>query len=267
VRLIYRQQRNLLQLVNIGVPFSSYVPRTILDPGSDGLEETADDRTLSVFDQDASTLGQDRFLLTNPAHHNAVHRGLQVALAKTLATNWSFQIDFSAFKSTAATNPGNRVFENDPGVPGRLFDNPNTLINAYGRLFFDRAYTARIAAYYVVPFGIRLACMAKYYDGRPFGRKLIIRNLTQSPFYVMATPRGQPGGFRTESHANVDLRAEKEFLLSDRKRLSVIVDIYNLLNGNNKTIENDLTGPEFPERIALEFMSPRSVHLGLRLRF
>jgi hypothetical protein len=66
LRGFQRQQRRLVQPVNVGVPPSAYKAVEVTDEGDDNVPGTADDRVLTVFNQDAATLGQDRFLLTNP---------------------------------------------------------------------------------------------------------------------------------------------------------------------------------------------------------
>ena len=52
---------------------------------------------------------------------------------------------------------------------------------------------------YQAPLGLRFGSVIAYFDGLPFGRRLIIADANQGPFFVMATPRGEPGGFRTRS--------------------------------------------------------------------
>jgi hypothetical protein len=266
VRLLERNSKHLVHTVNVGVPALAYAPVTVLDPGEDGIPGTADDRALTVFDQDPRTLGQDRYVLTNPSGFNARSRGLEATLTSRLAGRGFFSISFSAYNSVGDGNPGNSVLENDPGVPGTLFDNPNASTNSRGRLYFDRAYVGKIAGYYPVPFGFRLGSVITYFDGLPFGRELIIPNLNQGPCFVMATPRGEPGGFRTQYYLNFDLRIAREFELG-KVRMTVLADIFNLLNSNKNLRESDITGPLFALRVPLDIQNPRALRLGIRLGF
>ncbi len=160
--------------------------------------------------------------------------------------------------------------EYDQGVIGNLFDNPNTLINADGRLFFDRAYLGKIAAAYELPWDMQISGVAKYYDGLPFGRKLVVTGLNQGPFYILATPRGnyfgssdKSGGHRVEFNLTLDLGIEKTFPLGDG-HIGVRLDVFNLLNTNNNTRENDLSGPDFQARVPLEIEAPRVFRLGMK---
>ncbi len=264
--LLRLDTRRLVHTVNVGVPFTAYTPVQVFDPGDDNIPETSDDQILTVYNQNPGTLGQDRYLLTNPAGLNATYKGLEATLAARPFERGFFSVSFTAYKSEGDGNPGNSEFENDPTMIGSLFDNPNTLINARGRLFFDRAYMGKIATYYQAPLGFRLGSIVSYFDGLPFGRKLIIQGLNQGPFFVMATPRGEPGGFRTQYYLNFDQRIAREFGLG-RVRISVLLDVFNLLNLNQNLREYDISGPLFVRRLPTELQNPRAFRLGVKLRF
>jgi hypothetical protein len=105
------------------VPASAFTPVSILDPGPDGVPGTFDDQRLTVYAQNPATLGQDRYLFTNPAGLRMLNTGL---LAEA-STNWRrlmFHASFVAEKSYGPTNPGDTVYENDPGVIGTCFSTP-----------------------------------------------------------------------------------------------------------------------------------------------
>jgi hypothetical protein len=264
VRGFQRDQKRLIETVNVGVSPTAYTPASVVDTGDDNIPGTADDQMLTVFNQDPRTLGQDRYLLTNPPGQQSSYKGLEIAVRGDLGGHGFLSLSFTAYKSAGSTNPGNTEFENDPGIVGSLFDDPNTRLNAQGRIFFDRAYVGKMASYVRLPFGLHSGSAIRYADGLPFGRKLIITGFHQGPFYVMATPRGQPGGFRTQYNLSFDQRVARDFAFS-RFRLSVMVDVFNLLNRNNNLREHDISGPLFPPRTAVETLNPRVLRLGLRL--
>jgi len=115
-------------------------------------------------------------MLTNPAGLRMLNSGL-LAEAATQWRRLTLHASFVAEKSYGPTNPGDAVYENDPGVVGALFLDPNTTIHATGRSFVDRAYVGKIQASYRLPSawgGIEVASVADYTDGLAFARQLLV---------------------------------------------------------------------------------------------
>jgi hypothetical protein len=79
----------------------------------------------------------------------------------------------------------------------------------------------------------------------------------------MATPRGEPGGFRTEFNLTLDQRISREFKVG-RNIITAMVDAFNLLNLNKNLVESPLTGPLFEHRIPLLVENPRVIRFGIR---
>ncbi len=212
LRLFRRDEKNRLAAVNVGVPAAAFSAVEILDPGPDSIAGTFDDQKLTVYAQDPRTLGQDRYLLTNPAGLRMLNKGVVAELGGSWRSV-EMQTSFMAVKSHGPTNPGNAVIENDSGVVGALFKDPNTAVNAAGRTFFDRAYVAKARVIATLPKklgGIELANTANYLDGLAFGRRLLVTGLPQGPFLVAATVRGSPeGGNRAEYVLNWNLRLSR----------------------------------------------------------
>lgn len=260
-----RRTRNLIAAVNTGVPLSSYDTRTIHEIGDDRIPGTHDDLEFVVYDQKPGTFGRDFFLLTNtgPEEPDSDYYGLDVNILKRTASRFSFFFSFTATHAMATTNPGNTAWENDEGVIGALYDNPNTRINARGRPAFDRGFTARLGIAAPLPGGFRFGCIAKYYDGQPFARKIIVRDLRQGPFYIQAHARGVA---RYEFNMNVDLKIEKEIRWGG-SMLRLILDGFNVFNQYLATEENEWTGPLWPLRYATEIESPRIFRLGISYEF
>jgi hypothetical protein len=264
-RLFRRDEKRLVETVNIGIPKSAFSSLLVSDLGDDNVPGTSDDRSITVWNQDPRTLGEDRFLLTNPAGFRSFYKGIEMSLWSRWLQRGFIALSFTAYKTVGKGSPGNSEFENDTGVIGRLFDDPNTLWNARGRLFFDRAYAGKVAGFVQGPFGLQFSSVIKYWDGSPFGRRLVIEGLSQGTISVMATPRGQPGGLRTQFHLTFDQRIAREFQLR-RVKLSVFIDTFNFLNLKQNLREWDISGPEFPLRRPIEVQNPRVIRLGIRLQ-
>ncbi len=261
----YRETRDLIETVNTGVTFSDYEQVLFYDEGDDRIPGSHDDLFFTVFNQTPESLGRDFFLLTNPDGQSRISRykGLDLSLVKKNGPNTVFFLSLTAMQAVGTTSPGNTEWENDDGVIGALYDNPNAAINARGRLRFDRAYTARIGGSIRAPFGTRLGVLVKYYDGQPFARKIIVTGMNQGPFFIQAHARGVS---RYEYNMTVDVRLEKIVALSVG-RLRIIIDAFNVFNKNLATEENEWTGPDFPLRYATEIQSPRVFRIGMNYEF
>ena len=265
VRFFRRDDHRRIGLENTGVPFSDYTPIQYLDPGYDGLYGTADDQILTLYNEKPSALGQDFLLLTNP-NLRASYKGLQAFADVRWWKSFGFSGSLTTGKIRARTSPGNSPFENDTGFVGSLGVNPNTVLMSLGRTYFDRAWVSKASAYYTAPCGFYLAAIATYLDGTPFGRLLFVNGFNQGPFYVRATPTGNPGGYRTQHNATIDVRLARDFRVQ-RGTISAYLDVFNLLNWNSNTQESTLTGPAFPLRVPLAVEAPRTARLGVAWNF
>ncbi|MBS3818741.1 carboxypeptidase regulatory-like domain-containing protein [bacterium] len=260
-----RKTRNLIETYNIGVPISSYTPSYFFDRGDDRVPYSHDELMFTVYNQKKSSLGQDFFLLTNDSENERIstNYGLDIVLLKKYSSKFTMFLSLQAIHAVGRTSPGNTAMENDNGVIGSLYDNPNSFINTKGRLHFDRGYTGRLGFTYKAPLEIRVGGIIKYYDGQPFSRKIIVTGMNQGPFSIQAHPRGVS---RYEYNRTVDVRIEKIFSL-DNNDIRLILDCFNLLNRGLATEEDEWTSPDYPLRHATEIQSPRVFRLGVSYEF
>jgi hypothetical protein len=269
IHLFRRDEKDRIAAIDTGVPSQAFAPTSVLDPGPDGIVGTFDDQFLTVYQQNPGTFGQDRYLLTNPPGLRQLNEGL-LAEVRTEWRNVTFQASLVAEKSWGPTNLGNAFFENDPGVIGALFLDPNTAIHAVGRSFTDRAYVGKMQAAYHLPAkwsGMEVASTTGYADGLVFGRQLLVTGLAQGPLLVPTTIRGSPeGGNRAQYVLNWNLRFGKVFPLPVG-RITASIDILNVTNAGHRIQENDLSGPSFNLRLPVAIQPPRFVRFSLRYEF
>jgi hypothetical protein len=257
--LFRRDDKNRIAAIDTGVPASDFTPVTILDGG----------QPFTVYAQSPATLGDDRYLLTNPPGLSMRTEGL---LAEA-GTNWRgvmLHASFVAEKSYGPTNPGDAFYENDAGVIGSLFLDPNTAINAAGQSFVDRAYVGKAQAGYRLPpawGGIEITTVANYLDGLVFARQLLVTGLPQGPFVVAATPRGSvDGGNRSQYVLNWNLRLSRRFTMPFGS-LALSVDVMNVTNSTQRLQESDVSGPNFDLRLPVAIQAPRVVRIGAGYEF
>jgi hypothetical protein len=254
-----RWESGLVQTVNVGIGPESYRPFPFVDVGLDGIAGTADDNELRIYDQ-RQQLGSDLFLLTHPDGLDSHAQGVDLLLSfRHGRVAWS--LSGRAYRDVGKGNVGNEPLENDTGIPGDLFDDPNTLTNAEGRLFFDRAFTGKIALTARGPMAFDIGAAVRYWDGRPFARHLFFEDLGQGFRIVQALPRGRA---RLAFNMTVDVRIERELQVG-RGRLGLAVDAFNLFNQARETGEVVRTGPTYRDPT---FVQPaRTLALQARIRF
>ncbi|HEY2845237.1 MAG TPA: hypothetical protein VGJ09_16360 [Bryobacteraceae bacterium] len=272
VRAFRRIEKDRIAALNTGVPFSAYQARSIVDPGADGIAGTSDDRMLTVYEQDPATFGQDHFLLTNPGlrmdQRGAVAEGgfnkRSVALLASLYVG----------KSWGPTNPGNDFWENDSGVVGSLYADPNTLINASGSPAMDRRFAAKVQLSFPTPrrFGkLEIMNAGVLMGGTPYARRLLVTGLDQGPLVVDATPRGTAQGYRTDPVYDWNLKVSRSFELHSgilrHGSLRMSGEVFNLLNLHTSLRVNDLTGAQFSQQLPVEMQPPRFARASISWEF
>jgi len=257
---IARRLSSLFNVVNLGVPIASYATFTIPDPNVD-LIRSEDDHELVIFNRLPESFGRDRYLLTNTGQENAT-MGALVITAQAV-TNRLFLL-IGATASAAVGSAGHRGFrahENDSDIAGELYSNPNAETFARGRLFNDRAYTIKWTTIYRFPAVFRLGVIARYQDGQPFSRLVIVDGLNQGREAVRAFANGRS---RFAFTGTLDVRVQKGFAIG-RARVDAILDVYNVLDMKKEVEERVVTGLRFRETTAVQ--PPRSFHVGVRLSF
>ncbi len=255
-----RRERQLLGVVDNGVPESSYTLSHVDDPGVD-LAGTQDDQLLPIFNRPQATFGRDTYVLTNPADNEATLVGVDLNIQSH--TDRLFYL-FGATASRSEGLAGNRGFlatENDEGVLGDVFTDPNSRTFAQGRTFTERGYTIKTAGTYRFDHDIRVGITARYQDGQHFARLVLAPDLTQGAELIRAFRNGKT---RFTYTMTVDARLQKGFTVNGYK-FSGILDAYNLFNQHTEIEEFPLTGPL--SRTTTAIQPPRAIHAGIRLTF
>ena len=257
---VARLERNMLGVVNAGAPISSYSTILVPDPGVD-LLQPGDDKQIPVYNRLPSTFGADRYQLTNPADDQATFAGVE-AFGQVRRERLYFVMGFTAGRSEGiAASRGFLATENDAGILGEVFTNPNAHTSAQGRLFTERGYTSKIAMVYHFPKDITFGVEARYMDGQHFARLVIVPDLNQGPEAVRAFQNGKT---RFTYVGTLDVRLQKEFK-AGTTRVTGVIEAYNLPNLANEVEEFQVTGAG--PRVTSAVQPPASVHIGLRVAF
>lgn len=257
---IGRREHNLIGAVDVGVPESTYAVSFIQDTGVD-LFGSADDQLLPVFNRAPSTFGNDRYLLTNPKDRQGSFVGAD--LIYQIQTERLFLLmGVTAGRSEGlAANRGFNAIENDNGVVGEVFLDPNARTRAQGRLFTERGYTLKWSGAYHFPYDTTLGVVTRYQDGQHFARLVIVPDLNQGPEAIRAFRNGRT---RFTYTLTLDVRLQKQFTVRGYK-VTGLIDTFNLINKAKEVEEFQVTGPM--SRLTTAVQPPRVIHLGARIAF
>jgi len=168
----------------------------------------------------------------------------------------------TAYKTRSwAGHLGFGPLENDQGVIGTVFEQPNARPTEQGSYFFDRSYVGKLSASYRAPGDIRLAFTTRYQDGQPFSRFVVVPDLAGGAEMVHAYRTGRT---RFTYTLTLDVRAEKGFAIGDR-RAAITLDVFNATRYRNEVEEDVLTTPLFRRSTAVQ--PPLTLRLGFRIDF
>ena len=254
-----RHEYEILRSVNVGAPVAAYqaisVPNQIEDA------KRARDGQLTVYDRLPATFGKDRYVLSNAPGEGARYRGLEIAW-EMRSTRWYSMAGASAFESSGlGGNRGFRVDENDSGVIGELLENPNAASVADSRGYFDRAYVLKWSTVYRDPRDFTAGITARYQDGQPFARMVLVPGLAQGPEIVASD---YSVATRFSFTGTIDAHLAKAFTLNGR-RLTATLDLFNLSNLADEVEEYDVSGSAF--RVSTAMQPTRTIRAGLRVEF
>jgi hypothetical protein len=126
-------------------------------------------------------------------------------------------------------------------------------------LFYDRAFAIKVLGAYKGPGPLGASLVARYQDGQPFARVVIVPDLPQGAEGIPAIRRSE---HRFTYTLTVDARIERSFRVG-KGRLALAVEAFNLLDMKNEVEENVADGPSFRSVTAIQ--PPRAVRIGLRL--
>jgi hypothetical protein len=259
--ILHRRTHDTVGVVNTSVGLDDYTVRLIPDLGERFLE-SEDDRLLTVYDRKPASFGNDRYLLTNPPDAGIDYEGFELTVDGRPHPRLRIRFDGGAYRGFAiGANRGYGALENDPGVLGEVFTQPNAATYGRGRPMFDRAYVMKWWAAYIAPKQFVWSAVARYQDGQPFARMVVVPDLNQG---VEAIPAYWRGRSRFAFTLSVDAHVEKTFSIG-RMQLAGIVEVFNLLNTNKEWDEDVLTTAAFRTTTALQ--PPRATRIGVRLTF
>jgi len=250
-----RHERSLVRALNVGIPLSSYTQTMIPDQTDDRL-------LIPVYSRPPGMPDADRYMLTNAPDDHLIYHALEIVYEQPVTPNFRMRISALEWWTGGQTPaPGFHVRENDQGLVGELFQDPNTLSHAKGPNFFDRSYVLKWFGSYLAPRGVWISFTANYRDGQAFAGLIPVTDLTQGPEPIQSYRRGRT---RFTFTMLVDARLEKRFKLAGHDA-ALWLDMFNIPGMYEEFEEDPVPGPDFRRSTSLQ--PPRTFRAGFRVGF
>ena len=205
----HRHTSNFFGIRNLDVPPSDYTPVTINNPVTN--------QPLTVYNQNPATLGMSSIYLTN---QSSLFQGYNGA---DFTVRWGFPNgSYVGGGFTVGTTRGTTL-----GGSTDL-NNPNNLINDYGRVGYDSPYVENFEGSWQLPYGFQWSGTLRATTGLPIPARLIgsavcchslvVPGLTQTQPDVTAAPSGQ---YRYPDNVLVDMRFAKSFSIRNDESAAI----------------------------------------------
>lgn len=259
-----------------------WIPFRTIIPGVDDFPEK--EVTLYFWSAETALALFDR--LKNVPELTQKYQAIEFSFKKRMSHNW--QLSGSAVFSRTTGNI-DLDFASSSGFSVAA-DSPNYFINfpPDSRLNLDRPLVIKLMGTYRFPWDFYLSFYFSQMSGTPWTRSVTV--IPPQSWIEKEKAYGAyvnvlletPGTLRNDSYENLDIRIEKEFLLSTSRKLKFFVDIFNVLGNKYRNIIQNDGGYWFPagENTAkgIRVLSPnyqkvtslfrgRVFKLGLHLRF
>jgi hypothetical protein len=262
---IMKDEHNLAETVNASLPFdTAYVPVTLKNP--------ATGEPITVYAQNPSTRGIPTVrYYTNPGSGfcsfcpdlTRRYRGLSLTLNRRLHNRWALFASYVYERSSGTKGQGHSESQ------ANVFGNPNTTVNADGRLTLDRPHQFKAQGTYQLPYGIVASATYSLQSGLPWARSIrFVRAdspliVVESSITVLAEPIGSQ---RFDAVQDISVRGEKRFTFG-RTNLGLIADVFNLLNSSTVTSlqQTRIDHPDYGKPGGI--LTPRALRLGVRFTF
>jgi hypothetical protein len=227
VTLIRKWQKNTFGRYDRLRTMPAYSPVRAVDPGPDGIVRNADDRIITVWETAVPPDLTDYFLTNKPIGDS--YGTIEVGVTKRVGGRGQLT---SGFDWT--TRDVSSEFSEDPNTVFWNSKNAET-----------SGWTFKASGSYLFDHGILVSVSYNAMKGEPYGRLFTVTE----PYLRLADPaRTTPliqgnmtilaekvGTYYLPTLNVVNLRAQKEFAITDSQRLQLMVNIFNLTGAETVT--------------------------------
>ena len=271
VSFLHTQERDKQGTIDNSIDLwpSQYTQIALTDPGRDGTLGTADDRPITVYNQNAGVTTTTKTI--NDQRLATRYNGLDVIVTRRFEDGWTLLAGYTYSQQkvdlTSLSNPNN-AFVNASGVSG------------------GRRHNLKASGSYMLPWQWLLAANFRLQSGLPITRTwavptcsaTVTANCTRQGLTVNAEPRGS---VELGKLPTLDLRVGRFFDFRD-DRVEFSMDIYNVTNANTVfgvrtttgqtaiRVDGDIRNPTTLINSFLsptQFLAPRVVRFNVTYNF
>ncbi len=214
----------------------------------------------------ANITADDPWVLVDPYRN---YRGLEVLFNKRFSNRWQLLASYVYGKAKGTLD---NAFAEDIGGWSDITADPNYWINAKGALTNDPTHMIKLQGTYVLPYSINFNAAFSAITGNAWANQYRTYNTAQGKETILIEPRGS---HHYKMQKTLDIRLEKTFLLKEKYKLGLILDVFNVFNDDSVTdwgtklgydyFPGDWTSTDGHQLSSLAL--PRRARLGIRLTF
>ena len=237
VTVVRKQQKNTFGRYDRLRTLSNYTPVAAVDPGPDGIVNTADDRTITVFETGVPPDTTDFYLTNKPI--GDTYDTIEFGVTKRMSDHWQLVSGFDWTKRDLAS-----LFSEDPNTV--LWNSTNTTTTGW---------TFKASGSYVFKHGLLVGASYNAMKGEPYARFFTITPeyltladpnrttpLVQGNMQIVAE---KSGTYYLPAINLINIRVQKEFGIKDTQRLQVMINMLNFFDAKTVTDVHRLTDQVF----------------------
>ncbi len=234
-------------------PSAFTVPYSFTDIGVDGRTGTSDDKVLTFYGMPNAQAANfsNRQVVMNVDQYSR-YKTFEVSMNKRYGSKWSASMGY-----------GFTMLQDFPNGPVRNPNNPGIQ---------DRTlWNFKASGSYDAPWGIRLSPVVRHQSGSNYARTLAITapaalGLTATSSGAGGTAYAEPMDANREDNIWVfDIRAERNFNLTNRMRFRAYFDAFNMTNSHASEAISRATGLGYQK--PANILAPRTARVGFRFIF
>jgi hypothetical protein len=252
-------EQNPYASVNTAININSFAPVNITDPGRDGIVGNTDDQQITVYNLLPQFKGVNNTLITNFKGLGSNYSTLETSLTKRMSNKWMAQVSWDVTKRNLRQDISN---------------DPNTLNWGANSNIHYWDWSFKSVFMYQLPYGVNFSTTFDSQKGETFTRSFTASNFTQNG----VTSTFNQGNLTINAEHNGqnfyptiklwNMRAEKQFKITEKQTIAGMIDLFNIANQNTPTGWTTLSNAVYTYQNQITaILNPRIFRLGARYTF